>query len=110
MPILKSKAHWRVGLSEFTPKREKCFPWPQDPVSAGVEDSPWGDIFYTDNQGKCNVQIISSELEIIWTSWGSQPRHWLANRSIPFRNRSRVWMKDMHLQIAIQDARSLVSV
>lgn len=55
------KAHWRGWAVRVNPKTGKMHPMCVGLRSpAGVEVSPWGDVFYTDNQGEwCNSSKMS---------------------------------------------------
>lgn len=98
------QAHWRGWAVRVNPDTGEMFPMAAGLRSpAGVEDSPWGDIFYTDNQGEwCNASKLS-HLEFgdyHGHPWGL-PTQKLAGA--PFDKMpqpiSGTWMKDMHQQI-----------
>jgi glucose/arabinose dehydrogenase len=98
------QAHWRGWAVRVNPDTGEMFPMAAGLRSpAGVEDSPWGDIFYTDNQGEwCNASKLS-HLEFgdyHGHPWGL-PTQKLAGS--PFDKMpqpvSGTWMKDMHQQI-----------
>lgn len=98
------QAHWRGWAVRVNPDTGEMFPMAAGLRSpAGVEDSPWGDIFYTDNQGEwCNASKLS-HLEFgdyHGHPWGL-PTQKLAGEpfdGIP-QPVSGTWMKDMHHQI-----------
>ena len=98
------QSHWRGWAVRINPESGEMFPMAAGLRSpAGVEDSPWGDIFYTDNQGEwCNASKLS-HLEFgdyHGHPWGL-PTQKLAGP--PFETMpkpvSGTWMKDMHEQI-----------
>ncbi len=98
------QAHWRGWAVRVNPETGEMFPMAAGLRSpAGVEDSPWGDIFYTDNQGEwCNASKLS-HLEFgdyHGHPWGL-PTQKLAGA--PFETMpqpiSGTFMKDMHQQI-----------
>ena len=98
------QAHWRGWAVRVHPETGEMFPMAAGLRSpAGVEDSPWGDIFYTDNQGEwCNASKLS-HLEFgdyHGHPWGlpTQTQAGEPFDSIP-QPVSGTWMKDMHLQI-----------
>ena len=98
------QAHWRGWAVRVHPETGEMFPMAAGLRSpAGVEDSPWGDIFYTDNQGEwCNASKLS-HLEFgdyHGHPWGL-PTQKIAGP--PFETMpqpvSGTFMKDMHQQI-----------
>lgn len=98
------QAHWRGWAVRVNPDTGEMFPMAAGLRSpAGVEDSPWGDIFYTDNQGEwCNASKLS-HLEFgdyHGHPWGL-PTQKLAGAPFDAMPQpiSGTWMKDMHQQI-----------
>ena len=98
------QAHWRGWAGRVNPETGEMSPMATGlRCPAGVEDSPWGDIFYTDNQGEwCNASKLS-HLEFgdyHGHPWGL-PTQKLAGP--PFETMpqpiSGTFMKDMHQQI-----------
>ncbi len=55
------RAHWRGWAVAIDPKTGKMHPMCNGLRSpAGVESAPWGDVFFTDNQGEwCNASKLS---------------------------------------------------
>ncbi len=98
------RADWRGWAVRIDPKTGKMEPMAAGLRSpAGVEVSPWGDVFYTDNQGEwCNASKLS-QLErgdFHGHPWGL-PSKELAGEpfaSIP-KPESGTYMKDLHEQI-----------
>ncbi|MCS1410605.1 MAG: hypothetical protein M2R45_03800 [Verrucomicrobia subdivision 3 bacterium] len=97
------QAHWRGWAVRIDPKTGKMFPMSAGLRSpAGVENSPWGDMFYTDNQGEwCNASKLS---HLEFGDYHGHP-HGLMTKDLagpPFNEFpqpvSGTWMKDMHLQ------------
>ena len=97
------RADWRGWAVSINPETGKMTPISAGLRSpAGVEDSPWGDVFYTDNQGEwCNASKLS-HLEL--GDYHGHP-HGLITKDkagAPFNEFpqpvSGTWMKDMHLQ------------
>ena len=97
------RADWRGWAVKIHPETGKMTPISAGLRSpAGVEDSPWGDVFYTDNQGEwCNASKLS-HLEL--GDYHGHP-HGLITKDkagAPFdefpQPVSGTWMKDMHLQ------------
>lgn len=100
---LYGRAHWRGWAVSIDPRTGKM-----NPISAGlrspagVENSPWGDVFYTDNQGEwCNASKLS---HLEFGDYHGHP-HGLITKEMagaPFNEFpqpvSGTWMKDMHLQ------------
>ncbi len=96
------RAHWRGWAVRIDPATGRM-----QPVSAGlrspagVEDSPWGDMFYTDNQGEwCNASKLS---HLEFGDFHGHP-HGLITKEMagpPFSSipqpESGAFMKDMHL-------------
>ncbi|MDA1276052.1 MAG: hypothetical protein O2960_18705 [Verrucomicrobia bacterium] len=98
------RADWRGWAVRIDPKTGQMFPMSAGLRSpAGLENSPWGDMFYTDNQGEwCNASKLS-QLEFgdfHGHPWGLITKE---KAGSPFREMpepiSGTWMKDMHLQI-----------
>jgi glucose/arabinose dehydrogenase len=98
------QADWRGWAVRVDPKTGTMQPMSVGLRSpAGIETSPWGDMFYTDNQGEwCNA----SKLSVL--EFGDYHGHpWgLASQQkagAPFDGMpqpiSGTWMKDMHKQI-----------
>ena len=97
------RAHWRGWAVRIDPKTGQMFPVSAGLRSpAGIENSPWGDVFYTDNQGEwCNASKLS---HLEFGDYHGHP-HGLITKNIagtPFNNFpqpvSGTFMKDMHLQ------------
>ena len=97
------RAHWRGWAVRIDPKTGKMFPVSAGLRSpAGIENSPWGDVFYTDNQGEwCNASKLS---HLEFGDYHGHP-HGLITKNIagtPFNEFpqpvSGTFMKDMRLQ------------
>ena len=97
------RAHWRGWAVKIDPETGKMLPVSAGLRSpAGIENSPWGDMFYTDNQGEwCNASKLS---HLEFGDYHGHP-HGLITKSLagePFSNFpnpvSGTYMKDMHLQ------------
>lgn len=97
------RVHWRGWAVKINPNTGKMTPVSSGLRSpAGVEDSPWGDMFYTDNQGEwCNASKLS---HLEFGDYHGHP-HGLNTKDLagpPFNDFplpvSGTWMKDMHLQ------------
>jgi glucose/arabinose dehydrogenase len=98
------KAHWRGWALTVDPKTGKMKPMCAGLRSpAGVEVSPWGDAFYTDNQGEwCNASKLS---HLEFGDFHGHP-HGLITKKLagePFASipepKSGTYMKDLHKQI-----------
>ena len=97
------RAHWRGWAVRIDPKTGKMFPVSAGLRSpAGIENSPWGDVFYTDNQGEwCNASKLS---HLEFGDYHGHP-HGLITKNLagpPFNGFpqpvSGTFMKDMRLQ------------
>ncbi len=97
------RAHWRGWAVKINPRTGKMSPVCAGLRSpAGIEDSPWGDVFYTDNQGEwCNASKLS---HLEFGDYHGHP-HGLITKELagaPFNEFpepvSGTWMKEMHLQ------------
>ena len=97
------RAHWRGWALRINPQTGQMFPVSAGLRSpAGIENSPWGDVFYTDNQGEwCNASKLS---HLEFGDYHGHP-HGLITKNIagaPFNGFpqpvSGTYMKDMHLQ------------
>lgn len=98
------RAHWRGWAVKVDPKTGKMLPVATGLRSpAGIEVSPWGEAFYTDNQGEwCNASKLS---HIGQGEFHGHP-HGLPTTKLPEspikypgEPKSGTLMKDMHLQI-----------
>ncbi len=97
------RAHWRGWAVRIDPKTGKMLPVSAGLRSpAGVEDSPWGDMFYTDNQGEwCNASKLS---HLEFGDYHGHPHGLITKEKAgaPFNEFpepvSGTWMKDMHNQ------------
>ncbi len=94
-------ANWRGWAVRIDPRSGKMFPMSAGLRSpAGVEVSPWGDVFYTDNQGEwCNASKLS---HLEFGDFHGHP-HGLPTKKIagaPFDQipepKSGTFMKDLH--------------
>ena len=97
------RAHWRGWAVRINPKTGQMFPVSAGLRSpAGIENSPWGDVFYTDNQGEwCNASKLA---HLEFGDYHGHP-HGLITKSLagaPFNGFpqpvSGTFMKEMHLQ------------
>lgn len=98
------RAHWRGWAVKIDTKNGKMLPVAVGLRSpAGLEISPWGEAFYTDNQGEwCNASKLS---HIEQGDFHGHP-HGLPTTKLPEspikytgEPKSGTFMKDMHLQI-----------
>jgi glucose/arabinose dehydrogenase len=97
-------AHWRGWALRIHPETGEMIPMAAGLRSpAGVEVAPWGDVFYTDNQGEwCNASKLA---HISFGEFHGHP-HGLPSSELagaPFNTIpapvSGTFMKDMHRQI-----------
>ena len=95
------RAHWRGWAVRIDPKTGEMFPMSAGLRSpAGLEISPWGDVFYTDNQGEwCNASKMS---QLEFGDYHGHP-HGLPTKELagkPFSDipnpESGTFMKDLH--------------
>ena len=98
------RAHWRGWAVRVDPNTGEMFPMSAGLRSpAGVENAPWGDMFYTDNQGEwCNASKLS---HLEFGDFHGHP-HGLPTREVagkPFSDIpnpvSGTYMKDLHEQV-----------
>jgi glucose/arabinose dehydrogenase len=98
------KAHWRGWAVTVDPKTGKMTPMCAGLRSpAGIQVSPWGDAFYTDNQGEwCNAGKLS---HLEFGDFHGHPHGLITKKKAgePFASIpdpvSGTFMKDMHKQI-----------
>lgn len=98
------RADWRGWAVRIDPKTGKMYPMSAGLRSpAGIESSPLGDMFFTDNQGEwCNASKLS---HLEFGDYHGHPWGLITKEKAgpPFSEISQpvsgTWMKDMHLQI-----------
>ena len=94
---------WAVRVDRHTGKMEPVAGGLRSP--AGVEVSPWGDVFYTDNQGEWNNASKMSQIEVgnyHGHPWGIESARLPESLVPPLpegQPRGGIYMKDLHQQI-----------